>query len=236
MSQFLQSRDKVDQNKLESAQFLESFFSRNDHQRRFSLEHYFKYIMYRNPLDRLISGFRSKVVRYPLLGLDKNKPHFNWLRKSIFLQTHPEKYQEYLHQRGKIPINITFSDFIDYWLQQPQDIKFDEHFRSILSICQPCRTRYNFYGNFKNFEVDSRVLVERIKAKPQYIRQGYYQSSQVSTEQLAPTLYAQLSTTQKVKVLKLLAQELDFYYHIFPEERNSHKSILGLGVELPESP
>lgn len=235
LSQFLQSRDAVDQSKLESAQFQESFFNRNQHQRTFALRHYFKFMMYRNPLERLISGYRSKVARYPLSGLKPDTPHYNWLRKAILLKTQPEQYYVFVRTRGQLEINITFSDFVDYWVDQPKEIKYDEHFRTIYSISQPCRARYNFYGNFKNFAVDSYVLIEKIQAKPQYLRESYYTNKMaVSTEALAPTLYAQLGFRQKLSVLGVLAQDLDFYYHVFPEEADMHKTLLGISSNLPQ--
>lgn len=232
LSQFLQSRDGVDQNRLESAQFTESFYSRNDHHRQYALNNYFKFVMYRQPLERLVSGYRSKVGRYPLTGLDEHKPHFNWLRKAILLYTQPERYRHYLGLRGKTAINITFPNFIDYWLSQPTQLKYDEHFRSISSLCQPCRTQYNFYGNFKHFNEDAHVLVARIGGRPEFLRGGYYQGED-STAALAPQLYAQLTAKQKHGVLTSLAQELDFFYHIFPDEANSHRRILGLDSDLP---
>ena len=232
LSQVLETRDGVDQNRLEAAQFSESFLSRNDNQRRYNLRHYFKFVMYRNPLERLVSGYRSKVARFPLLGLDDNKPHFNWLRKAVLVDTQLEQYREFIHQHGKVPVNISFPDFIEYWLKQPVEIKYDEHFRSISSLCQPCRTRYSFYANFKHFNMDSQVLMDKIKAKPALLRAGYY-SGEDNTAQLAPQLYGQLSEQQKHRVLALLAEELNFYYHIFPEETNGHRSIIGLQTDLP---
>lgn len=187
--------------------------------------------MYRQPLERLVSGYRSKVARYPLSGLYDDKPHFNWLRKSVLLQTQPEQYSAYIHCRGKTAINISFPDFIQYWLSEPPRLKDDEHFSPISSLCQPCRTQFTFYGNFKQFNVDSQILVENIKAEPQYLRDSYYGGD--TTAQVAPQLYAQLSQQQKHKVLALLAQELDFFYHIFPEEVNSHKTIMSLDADLP---
>lgn len=232
----MESRDGVDQNRLESAQFLESFYSRNNHHRLYALQHYFKFVMYRDPLERLVSGFRSKVARYPLTGLKENTPHFNWLRKSILLWTHPDQYSTFLHRRGKMSINISFTDFIQYWLTQPPDLRDDEHFRPISALCEPCRTQYSFYANFKNFETDSELLVWKIQAEAAYLRKGYYASLEDKTASLAPQLYAELSVQQKEAVLALLAQELDFFYHIFPEELNSHKRILGLESELPQIP
>lgn len=78
------------------------------------------------------------------------------------------------------------------------------------------------------------MLVEQIKSRPEYIRAGYYDDQPgTDTESLAPSLYSQLTLHQRERVLALLAQELDFFYHIFPEETGSHKIILNLDLDLP---
>ena len=236
LSQLLKERDSVDQNRLESAQYIQSFLSRNDIQRTYALKKYYKFIMYRNPLERLVSGYRSKVQRFPLQGLRENVPHYNFLRKEVLLWANVTKYSDFIHNRGKMSINITFSNFIDYWVRQRDTIRYNEHFRSIFRISQPCRVRYHFYGNFKQFETDAQVLVNKIGAKPEYIRSGYYDDTK-STEKLTPSYYAQLTDEQKRAVLNILAVDLEFYYSIFPEERGVHKTILGIDdeLELPEA-
>lgn len=227
LSQLFESRDKVNQERIETVQLQESFLNRNDFSKEFTLRHYFKFMMVRNPLHRLVSGFRSKVQRFPLKGLNDSHPHYNFLRKAIYLQVHPKEYSEFLRNRGRAEINITFSDFITYWLLQPDNIKFDEHFRSMFKLCQPCRARFSFYANFKNFEEDTQVLAKKINSRPEFIRAGYY-SDVDSTEQLSPSYYAQLTQKQKMAVLKQVELDLDFYYHLFPEETGIHNSILGL--------
>lgn len=212
--------------------YMESFANRNDVQRKYALQHYFKFVMYRNPLERLLSGYRSKVQRYPLVGLKDTEPHFNWLRKHIYIHKHPEGYRQWLRGRGKRAINISFSDFIDYWLTQPQDLKFDEHFRPIFKICQPCRTRFSFYANFKNFEEDTQFLVSKIGGRLEYLRDGYYTEGE-TTHDLLPKFYRQLSNEQKRGIIQTLEIELDFYYHIFPEESDIHKKILNISDNIP---
>ena len=238
LSQLLVSRDEVNHERIEGVQFQESFLNRNDFNREFVLRRYFKFMMVRNPLHRLISGYRSKVQRYPLTGLNDSKPHYNFLRKAIYLHQHPKEYSEYLKKRGRTAINITFSDFIDYWLSQPDEIRYDDHFSSMFRLCQPCRARYTFYANFKNFEEDAQVLVERINTRAEFIRAGYYSGSD-STESVSPKYYAQLTQTQKLGVLRQVELDLDFYYHLFPGERDVHNSILGLddavSIPLPSS-
>ena len=213
---------------------MESFLNRNDPQKMYALKHYFKFVMYRHPLERLVSGYRSKVARFPLKGFKEKKPHFNWLRKAILRYTQPDRYRQFILDHGKVPVNITFNDFIEYWLIQSPELKYDEHFQSISSLCQPCTVRYNFYANFKNFDTDSRVLVEQIKSRPEYIRAGYYDDQPgTDTRSLAPIFYSQLTLQQRERILALLSQELDFFYHIFPEETDSHKIILNIDSDLP---
>lgn len=158
-TQLQASRDTVNQELLEGVQFGHSFLSRSNTQRNVSLRNYYKFMMYRNPLERLHSGYRSKVERFPLIGLEDDQPHYNWLRKAVYASTHPAKYEDFVLNDGVSAVNISFSDFIDYWLTEPENLKIDEHFRSIFSICQPCITRFNFYGNFKDFDTDSQVCL-----------------------------------------------------------------------------
>lgn len=220
-SQLQASRDKVNQELLEGVQYSQSFLSRSNTQRSFVLNHYFKFMMYRDPLERLLSGYRSKVERFPLIGLDDDTPHYNWLRKAVYLETHPLLYKEYVRNEGAKGVNISFSDFINFWLTQPKSLQIDEHFRSIFSLCQPCRVRFDFYGNFNSFNTDSEVLIHKIHSSSKFLRQGYY-SSDESTGTLTRRYYSQLSKTQRVKVVELLRQDLNFYYHLFPDVRTSH--------------
>ena len=149
----------VNQQRIDEVQLQESFLNRNDINREFYLRYYFKFMMVRNPLHCLVSGYRSKVQRYPLTGLNDTLQ----LSEKSYLQLHPK---EYVWKRGKAEVYITFSDFIDYWLEE---IKFDEYFRSMLKICQPCRG-----ATSKTFEEDTEVLVDRINTRPEFIRAGYY--------------------------------------------------------------
>ena len=222
----------MNQKRIEDVQLQESFLNRNEFNREFALKHYFKFMMVRNPLHRLVSGYRSKVQRYPLTGLNDSKPHYNFLRKAIYLTIHPKDYAHYLKMRGKVEINITFSDFIDYWLLQRDDVRYDEHFRSMFKICQPCRARFDFYANFKHFEEDTQILVDKINSRPEFIRAGYYDEGD-STELLSPGYYAQLTEDQKMAVLKQMELDLDFYYHLFPREKGVHNTILGLDKHVP---
>lgn len=188
--------------------------------------------MYRNPLERLVSGYRSKVQRYPLIGMEQNSPQYNWLRRSVYEFKHPREYKVWCDAGSKTPVQISFPDFIDYWLSRPLALRHDEHFRPVAELCHPCRSRFDFYGNFRNFEEDAAILQMRIGAKESYLRRGYYNST-TQTISLLVDYYEQLNENQKSSIFNRLWFELDFVYRIFPEEVNTHKLILRISNDIP---
>ena len=231
-SELKQTRDKVNQGRLETVMAKHSFVHLSSAQREDALKNYFKFIMYRSPLERIVSGFRSKVQRFPLVGTKAETPHYNWLRKEVYKFKHPVEYKAWSDAGSKTPVQISFPDFIDYWLTNPQSLRFDEHFRPITEICHPCRSRFDFYGNFKNFEEDTGVLRTRIHAKEEYLRHGYYNST-TETSYLLSEYYEQLTEEQKKSVFNHFSTELDFIYRVFPEELNTHKQILRIMDDIP---
>lgn len=236
-SELGKTRDAVNQRELEGAMFRNSFISMRDKTKKeVALNSYYKFTMFRNPLERLASSYRSKVERFPLVGRNIVAPHFNWLRMDIYSSQRPKEYALWKKQGGKPPVNISFSDFVDYWVSHKivnkVDGYIDEHFLLISEMCQPCRTRFDFYGNFRHFERDAEVLIRKIGAKTSDLRQSYY-SEDTSTEERMKHYYSTLSDEQKKALLRKMALELEFHYTIFPEERDSHKQIMGSDIELP---
>lgn len=229
----IKSRDKVDQNKLEEYIIRTSLISRSKPERIEIMKKSFKFIMYRNPLERLLSAYRSKIRRYPLVGLKKDIPHYNWLRRRIFAYTHPNEYKHWILHAGKPKVNISFVDFIDYWLTY--DLSSDEHFRTIFSLCEPCRIYYNYYGNFKTFDSDASVLISRIGGNVTTLRSSYYEDDgSIPTTHLLTYYYGDLNLYQKLAVIRKLSLDLDFYYHVFPTEEDSHKKILSVDYDIPK--
>ena len=199
------------------------------------VQNYFKFMMYRHPLERLVSVYRSKVQRLPLKGLLNEEPHYNWLRKKIYKHTHPELYKKWYQEGGSQKVYIFFPDFISYWLENTDyRTKHDEHLMPIFDLCAPCSVRYHYYGNFMTFEQDAKVLVERIGTTFNYLRRGYYQGSlmDLKTSSIANDFYQKISKNQKLLLLERLSQDIDFYYHLFPYEQNSHKRILNVTDDL----
>ena len=229
--------DDVDQIALEDAMRSTSFISIYDDAWKLNaLDSYFKYVMFRNPLERLVSSYHDKVERFPLFSKELDKPPFNWLRKTIYKHVHPIEYEAWVAEGANTTISIAFADFIQHWVTHQivnaMDTYLDEHFLLMSDLSQPCRTRFDFYGNFRHFNRDAQVLIDKIGASRSDLRQSYYSDDSSSTDQRMKLYYSTLSETQKRDVLRKMALDLEFHYTIFPEERDSHKQILEVDYDL----
>ena len=218
-------REKLDRVKYRSA--LKRTCAQNEKQLT-SYDKYFKFIMVRHPLERFLSAYRDKVEKYSLNVSDQ---YFAWLRNDIFKKIHPELYTQWVEE-GMKPVKNSFYDFVNYWLS-PGGSKCAQsnHFMPMVELCRTCKVRYDFYGNFNHFDHDSQVLIEKIGASSSELRQGYY-SEGSSTDHNLNIYYSTLTETQRIAVVKKLSLDLEFYYTLFPEERDSHKQILNVTCDL----
>ena len=197
------------------------------------LENYYKFIMYRDPVERLVSAYRSKIEG-PMVGLKDDVPQFNWAKKSIYAYKHREEYIKWRRDNGNTPIEVTFSDFVDFWLRRNGQLSSDPHFIPIFTLCHPCRVRFNYYGNFKTFEKDADVLIKATGTNSSLLKGSYYDMDVKHTASKVPKYYRQLSRRQKQLIVHKLAWDLSFYYSIFPTEKDSHKEVMDIDYDIPD--
>ena len=226
---------------MQGAMEMADFGHLNETQKLVALREYFRFIIVRNPLERLFSGYRDKIIRLSLSTLQHNEPQFNYFRKSIFQFNHPVEYRQwakYVKVNGRSEVSLelrTFGDFVNYWsVEPPNDIRRNEHFQPVLELCQPCLVRYDHYGNFNSFRDEAGVLMDKVQAPEHLLRSGEYTntSKKAPTNDIYHSYYKELSLVQKKAVLRVLSAELDFYYHVFPEELDCHKEIMDIQDDI----
>lgn len=203
-----------------------SFLAKNETEREEVIKTYYKFMIYRNPVERLLSAYRDKVERLPLQGFSNYHPERNWLELRIYKYKHPIKFQKWNKTGGKTPVIISFPDFIDYWLDHG-GVYIDEHFQPTFNLCRPCEVRYNYYGKFDTLVEDTHVLMKKVG------RDGHIPGRSGHTNQVALSYYNRLSTEQKKRIINFLAVDLEFYYTIFPTERDKHKLLMGVNYDIP---
>ena len=231
-SYVIRDKSKSPQSKLLlKAMLKHSLLEKNKAEKENIFKSYFKFVMYRNPVERLVSGYLSKIYGHPMIGLKSNQPERNWIRLKTYELVHPIKFKKWKQRGAKEAITISFPDFIQYWIKTG-GIKIDYHFRTIFDLCSPCKIRYSYYGNFNTYAKDVGVLNDRIHGNMSYLLNPSARSMG-PTISVAPKFYSEITDRQKKEIINILATDLHFYYTLFPAERGSHKAIMGVDYDIP---
>ena len=191
----------------------------------YKLQNYWKFIIVRNPLERLLAAFLNKLSS-TLAKQEKVRNEFEIIKRKILTKYNPEMFRVLVNSNYTHPVRLDFESYIKWILDTPS-YSLNEHFAPLTALAQPCRVQYNFYGNFKLYSADMNAIIDKLKAPKKYFINGNYHDSGSTTEDKMAQYYPQVSKEVKLKLAEHIAEDLDFYYTLFPEEKDSHVSILG---------
>ena len=179
------------------------------------LNNYYKYVVVRDPLERLVSAYHNKLTTKDTF-IDYRK-----LQKKIL--------QYYRNDSTVLQSEFpSFSEFIGFLLHSKES--FDKHFIPVIELCDPCQIKYNFYVNFKitNHDVDSimhllniprEYYFNNIKHEEPYMAKSIHYNSSVIIDH-----FNQLSHDQRMRFFKEWTKELEFYDTIYPGELDIYRS------------
>lgn len=200
----------------------------SDMQRVSKLSSYWKFIILRNPLERIVSAFRNKLEA-PLNFHEMYSHTFEMMKRSILQHYHKNRFNQWRASNGTSgELKLEFPTYIQWVVDTPNE-KLNEHFCPMLYLSEPCRLHYDFYGNFKRISQDVNLVLEMYQIPKEYFHdQSYYATSGVATSMLLEKYYSTVSADLKLALFQDFYVELDYYYHLFPEERESHIPLLGV--------
>lgn len=165
---------------------------------RYRLQHYFKFLFVRDPMERLLSAYRNKFGEI----------------KEYQLKYGVEIVQRYRKNPGKTTgDDVTFSEFLRYLLDEEVE-RMNEHWMPIYNLCQPCVVRYDFIGSYERLNQDANYVLEQVQAPP-FVR---FPERQAWYKPVTPeTLHYFLCNTPKGLLKELLPKYiLDFSLFAYP--------------------
>lgn len=188
------------------------------------IQDYYKFVIIRHPLERLVSGFRNKIEP-PFNDMSVQFP--NYIKLTILQRYRTAEFEKWMDSKTKHNLSVTFKEFVLYYVNSDLT-KINPHLKPVIHTCHPCRVRYNFYGNFRTYSQDALMAMQRLNIDSKYYRNKSLHSSSQQTSSYLGQYYDQLSDALKVRLYSKLRQELKFYYMLYPRERDSHIAILGV--------
>ena len=148
------------------------------------------------------------------------------IKREVLQEHQPDAYREWLRADGEYNITVTFPDFVNYFISMDKD-KINPHLKPAINTCHPCRIRYDFYGNFRHFGTDVKMVTDFLGISFTWYRNKSLHSSGRDTKTYLPSYYNRLNGFQRSRLMESLKDELDFYYVLYPHERESDLLLLG---------
>lgn len=207
---------------LKSASFLNSTLTAE--QKLHRLSKYFKFMVVRHPLERLVSGFRNKLES-PVI-FSKRGVFPQSVKRDILKQFQPKVLRRWHTLHGSYNISVGFPLYVQYVVKKAFRHNLNEHFILETDICHPCAMRYDFYVNFRTITSDIADIIDKFEMNTKYYRNESLHRPGELTREIMHQYFSQLSVKEKLMLLDALREELDFHYSLFPDEKDSHYDIL----------
>lgn len=197
------------------------------------MKSYKKYVMVRHPLQRILSAYLDKLG-HPLTRVNHPYSYFEQLKHHIMQAVSPVKYSHWVASNGTA-LRVEFEQFITWLVVQPDLASLNEHFSPQYYNSQPCRVRYDFYGNFDNFKDDFMKILAKFRIDGSSFLQTPSSSSSSSghgrpMSQKLHLFWSPLAQRLKHKLYKKFKVDFDYYHSLYPTEVSITKRYL----ELPQ--
>ncbi|XP_033744511.1 carbohydrate sulfotransferase 11-like isoform X2 [Pecten maximus] len=166
------------------------------------IKNYKKFIMVRNPLDRLVSAFKNKFH-----GTGFKDARFKNIGKYI-VRTYRKKFTE--------PVfgdDVTFLEFVRYVIDNKVGVR-DEHWRSITDLCKPCQIDYDFIGKQETINEDADFIMSQMAPHIEFpVKPAVYGSS--NTTKSTPFYLSQLPFGHVGRLWDIYRDDFVFFNYSF---------------------
>ena len=105
----------------------------------------------REPYSRLYSGYIGKI---------HTDPSF-WARYGVYIKNFqlPKKDQ----MRTCVGFDVSFPKFVKYFIHAEETTMMrNDHFQPLMSLCEPCRRRFDFIGHLETISEDVKFMLSSV--------------------------------------------------------------------------
>ena len=181
---------------------------------RYRLEHYFKFMFVRDPLERLLSAYRNKfTVKY--------NTYFNERFGRRIIRQYRHNPSEESLRRGH---DVRFDEFVKY-LVDPQTTSnepLNAHWRHYYKLCQPCRVQYDFIGKYETLHEDVRYVLQHLKVDHLVSFPAYPLRKGPSTSEMLSEAYTNVSSHDIHKLWEMYSIDFAMFQYDYPDFPSRH--------------
>ena len=121
-------------------------------QREYMLKNYFKFLIVRDPFERLVSAYRNKLQK-------KANTYFH----RILAKKIVKKYRFNYDKKVETGDDVTFLEYSRY-LIDTEPWRVNEHWMTYERLCRPCEVNYDFIGSIETIDRDVSHVMKQVQA------------------------------------------------------------------------
>ena len=111
------------------------------------LKDYYKMMVIRHPVERIVSTYLDKLVS------NKSLSWRQYLGEKVLKRLHPD-LSEAVKEKGE---GVTFNDFVQYIIQTSSEM--NPHWRPVSRMCHPCIIQYDYIVKLETQRVDASRII-----------------------------------------------------------------------------
>ncbi|WAR20203.1 CHSTE-like protein [Mya arenaria] len=180
--------------------------------RRRLLDKYKKFTFVRDPLSRLLSGYRNKFFHPNSVNREE---FYNFVK--TYYKLHHERKTMRKMRTNFIKGPITFKEFVTYILDCFETNDYvNEHFVPAYLLIQPCRVKYDYIGKFETIHTDTQHIFTELNIDISFPgRQDNYSS--VATDTLVWSYYERLPVAMLKGLLDVFMPDFILFGYKVPD-------------------
>lgn len=161
-------------------------YSRSEIRKR--MREYQKFMFVRDPLERLVSAYRSKLIIHPN---PDSRAYFLQKIQAFYIEYSVREKQRKVLKRLRNGI-ISFQEFLYYILDHLElEGQVNEHFVPIVTLCNPCEVKYNFVGSYEPVNKEANFIFGKLGI-PHHFPGKNDNYSSIETKELVESYYENL--------------------------------------------
>ncbi len=163
----------------------------------------------RHPPERVLSAYRNKI-EHPLETKSSEQTLWDEVRLFI-LSTYRLKFNYKMAQRQDvIP---SFAEFLHFLYDSDPGL-MNEHYKSMVELCQPCAVKYDFVGNFASLRNDANSILEHLHINSSlFWDRGKHMSN--PTVSYIERYYSKLGAIDFKRFEDKFSDDIALYNHLF---------------------
>ena len=183
-----------------------SDFSLEEIQHR--LDNYFKFMVVREPLGRLVSAFRNKF---------ETAGYFTERYGRQIIQKYRRNPSDKSLKGGH---DVQFSEFVQYLVDPGRKEPLNNHWMFFHERCHPCLVKYDFVGKLSNIESDSQYILNRVGVGnrirfPSRTESKYWKKG---ADDYLKSYFSKVPKKYIDEVIKLYGDDMLIYNYTVPNE------------------